>query len=164
MARAPTPPRQKPSDWLTRVTPAHRNNFSASLVRNVFVLTRCFPERLKNANLSFRKQLKNDLKATRAGQTWSGVEKKRHQYLLSNQRTCKFPENRLRVNWQRNSVFANSVSYRLIESRFTSLNYWLWECFYNFLSAGITTHPTLCGRESQRPLTLSKIYALLIVT
>ena len=30
---------------------------------------------IKNANLSFRKQLKNDLKATRAGQTWSGVEK-----------------------------------------------------------------------------------------
>ena len=69
LARAPTPPRQKPSDWLTRVTPARRNNFSASLVRNVFVLTRCFPERLKNANLSFRKQLKNDLKATQAGQT-----------------------------------------------------------------------------------------------
>ena len=44
------------------------------------VLTRCFPERLKNANLSFRKQLKNDLKAIRAGQTWSNVEKKRHQY------------------------------------------------------------------------------------
>jgi len=80
LARAPTPPRQKPSDWLTRVTPARSNNISASLVRNVFVLTRCFPERLKNANLSFRKQLKNDLKATRAGQTWSGVEKKRHQY------------------------------------------------------------------------------------
>jgi len=66
------------SDWLTRLTPARRNNLSASLLRNVFVLTRCFPERLKNANLSFRKQLQNDLKAIRAGQTWSGVEKKRH--------------------------------------------------------------------------------------
>ena len=80
MARAPTPPRQKPSDWLTRVTPARRNNLSASLHRIVFVLTRSFLERLKNANLSFRKQLKNNLKATRAGQTWSGVEKKRHHY------------------------------------------------------------------------------------
>ena len=76
VARAPTPPRQKPSDWLTRLTPARRDNLSTSLHRIIFVLTRCFPERLKNANLSFRKQLKNDLKAIRAGQTWSGVEKK----------------------------------------------------------------------------------------
>ena len=91
MARAPTPPRQKPSDWLTRVTPARSNNISASLVRNVFVLTRCFPERLKNANLSFRKQLNNDLKATRAGQTWSGVEKKRHHWRINLKPIACFP-------------------------------------------------------------------------
>ena len=103
MARAPTPPRQKPSDWLTRVTPARSNNISASLLRNVFVLTRCFPERLKNANLSFRKQLKNDLKATRAGQTWLGVEKKRHQCFVF----CVFVDNYLRFHAAR--IFAFCV-------------------------------------------------------
>jgi len=36
--------------------------------------------RIKNVNLSFQKQLKNDSKATGAGQTWSGFEK-RPQYL-----------------------------------------------------------------------------------
>jgi len=30
----------------------------------------------KNTNLSFRKQLENDSKATHAGQTWSDLEKR----------------------------------------------------------------------------------------